>query len=75
MLKNLSDVELKKRAHKGAKKMSVLVRNRKAIFKVGLGEPNREKEKEEGEDRTVEDIARLKRERSSSSSEMEIGNW
>lgn len=52
------------------------MRKRKAIFKVGLWEPNLAKEKVEEEgDEKDEEIARLKRERSSSSSGRGIGSW
>lgn len=77
MLNNLGELELKKRSHKGEKKRSVWVKNRKAIFKVGLCVPNLENEKVEDEDgdEKVDEIARLKRDRSSSSSGRGIGSW
>lgn len=68
-------MELKNLAHKGAKWRSVLVRKRKAIFNLGFREPNREKAKEDEDRIVVDEIARLKSDKSSISSEGEMGSW
>lgn len=65
---------MKNLAHKGAKQRSVLVKNKNAILRLGFFDPNLEKANEDL-DRVDAETARLKRDKSSSSSEGGIGSW